>query len=269
MAVAAALVSIFLLSIALYVTQPSLVFFPERTLSATPADFGLAYEPVALRTADGVALGAWWIPAKAARGAVILCHGNAGNIAHRIDKAVLLHGMGLSVLLFDYRGYGTSEGRPTERGTYRDMDAVVEHVRGTRGVPPERTLFWGESIGAAVAVEAAARHACAGLVLESGFTSVPAMAKTVYPWMPAFLMRFRYDSLRRLPSVRAPKLILHGPADEIVPYRMGRELFGASQEPKRFADLAGGHNDGGILVSPEAQEALREFLGEVLPPAQP
>lgn len=269
MIASAVLAALLLLAVAIYIAQPALVFFPERAVPSTPAEFGLAYEPVALRTADGVALGAWWVPAEAARGALVLCHGNAGNIAHRVDKAVLFHELGLSVLLFDYRGYGTSGGRPTERGTYMDMDSAVEHVREVRGVPPERTLFWGESIGASVAVEAATRNPCGGIILESGFTCVPAMAKTVYPWLPTFFVRFGYDSLARIRSVKAPKLILHGPADEIVPYRMGRELYEAAPEPKRFADLRGGHNDGGILVSPEAQEALRQFLGEVLPPAQP
>lgn len=246
--------------------QESMVFFPEKELPATPATFRLPYEEVRLWTEGGPSLGAWWIPAKNPRGAAVFAHGNAGNIAHRIDKGALLRGAGLSVLLFDYRGFGTSGGSPTEMGTYRDMDAALGHVRSVRGFPAERTLLWGESIGAAVAVEAATRYACGGLVLESGFTSLPAMARAIYPWLPGFLVRLRYDSLGRIPGVGSPKLILHGPGDEIVPYRMGRELFAASGDPKRFADLRGGHNDGGILASPEAQEALREFLDEVFGP---
>ena len=249
--------------------QESLVFFPEKQVPVTPASLGLSFEDVRLRTADGVTLGAWWIPAERSRGAVVFAHGNAGNIAHRIDKAAFLRGLGLSVLLFDYRGYGTSGGSPTEDGTYRDMDAAVEYMASARGIPAGQTLFWGESIGAAVAVEAATRHPCAGLVLESGFTSLPAMARVVYPWVPGFLVRMRYDSLARIPAVKAPKLIFHGPSDGIVPYPMGRSLFDAAIGARRFADLRGGHNDGGILASPEAQEALRTFLDEALdPPAK-
>lgn len=260
LAAGAALVGVFVFR------QESLVFFPEKGVPVTPAAFGLVFEDVRLRAADGVDLGAWWIPARDPLGAVVLAHGNAGNIAHRIDKALLLRRFGLSILLFDYRGYGASDGSPTEEGTYRDMDAAVEHALTMRGLPAERLILWGESIGAAVAVESGTRHPCAGLVLESGFTSLPAMAKAVYPWAPGFLVRMRYDSLARLPAVKSPKLILHGPGDEIVPYRMGQALFRAAGEPKRFADLRGGHNDGGILASPEAQEVLREFLDEILGP---
>jgi uncharacterized protein len=247
--------------------QESLVFFPEKRFPATPTAFGLPFEEVRLHTADGVTLGAWWIPAKHPRGTLVFAHGNAGNIAYRIDKAAFFRELGLSILLFDYRGYGTSGGNPTEDGTYRDMDAAVEHVRSARGFSTGKTLFWGESIGAAVAVEAVTRHPCGGLVLESGFTSLPAMAKAVYPRVPGFLVRMRYDSLARIPAVKAPKLILHGPVDDIVPYAMGRSLFDAATGSRRFADLRGGHNDGGILASPEAQEALREFLDEVLGPS--
>jgi fermentation-respiration switch protein FrsA (DUF1100 family) len=255
--------------VVMFFNEESFVFFPEKRVPVTPASFGLPFEEVRLRTADGVTLGAWWIPVERPRGAAVLAHGNAGNIAHRIDKAALLCELGLSVLLFDYRGYGNSGGSPTEDGTYMDMEAAVEHVRTARGFAPEQTLFWGESIGAAVAVEAATRQPCAGLVVESGFTSLPAMAKAVYPWLPGFLVRLKYDSLARIPAVKAPKLILHGPSDKIVPYPMSRSLFDASTGTRRFADLRGGHNDGGILASPEAQESLRQFLNEVLgPPAK-
>lgn len=253
-----------ILGATMFFRQESLVFFPDRIVPATPAHLGMAFEEVRLRASDGPSLHAWWIPAEKPRGALILCHGNAGNMAHRIDKAVLFREMGLSVLLFDYRGYGTSEGAPSEEGTYRDMDAAVEYVQKVRGVPPSATLFWGESLGAAVALESAMRHPCSGLILESGFTSLPDMARAVYPLVPAFLVRMRYESLRRIGGLTVPVLILHGPADEIVPYSMGRELFAAAPRTKRFSDLRGGHNDGGILVSPEAQRALGNFLDETL-----
>lgn len=250
----------------MFFRQESLVYFPETVLSARPEDFGLPCEEVRLATSDGPRIAAWWIPAPNPRGAVILAHGNGGNRSHRLDKAILFRELGLSTLLFDYRGYGGSEGNPSETGTYRDMDAAVDHAHEVRSVAPERTIFWGESLGAAVAVETATRRPCGGLVVESGFASLPAMARAVYPWVPGFMVRMRYDSLGRIPRISAPKLILHGPSDEVVPYRMGRDLYAAAQEPKRFSDLAGGHNGGGILTSPEAQRALREFLDEVLGP---
>ncbi|MBZ5587738.1 MAG: alpha/beta hydrolase [Acidobacteriia bacterium] len=251
----------------IFLRQESFVFFPERAIAGTPVDVGLRYEPVRLQTADGLALGAWWIPAERPRGALVFAHGNGGNISHRIDKLALLHGLGLSVLAFDYRGYGESQGRPSEQGTYRDMDAAVGFVTGDKGVPPARVLYLGESLGGAVAVEAASRRPPAGLVLESSFTSVHAMARRYYPWLPArLLVTIRYDSLSRMRDVACPTLIIHSPDDDIVPYAMGRELFAAARQPKAFADLSGGHNSGGIAVSPEAQEALAAFVGAVLGP---
>lgn len=251
----------------IFLRQESFVFFPERALAGTPADAGLRYEPVRLRTADGLALGAWWVPAQRPRGALVFAHGNAGNISHRLDKLAFLHGIGLSVLAFDYRGYGESQGRPSEPGTYRDMDAAVEFVAREKGFPPSRTLYLGESLGGAVAVEAASRRPPAGLILESTFTSVHAMARRYYPWLPArLLLTIRYDSLSRMPDVACPTLILHSPDDDIVPYAMGRELFAASREPKAFADLVGGHNSGGFATSPQAQEALGALLDAVLGP---
>jgi len=249
----------------MFLKQESFVFFPERALAGTPADAGLRYEPAALRTSDGVALGAWWVPAEAPRGALVFAHGNGGNRSHRLAKLRLLHDLGLSVLAFDYRGYGESQGRPSEEGTYRDMDAAVEFVTREKGFPPTGVIYLGESLGGAVAVEAATRRPPAGLVLESTFTSVAAMARRYYPWLPVrLLVTIRYDSLSRIRGVRCPVLVLHSPDDDLVPYEMGRELFAAAPEPKAFAGLVGGHNGGGIAASPDARRALDAFLRTAL-----
>jgi hypothetical protein len=247
--------------------QESFVFFPDPRVDATPDAAGMPFERVSLRTADGEVLAAWWIPADGARGAVILAHGNAGNISHRLDKAALFRSLRLSALLFDYRGYGESSGEPTEAGTYLDMAAAVEHATGTRAVPFDRLIYFGESLGGAVAVDAAGRARPAGLVLESAFTSIPAMARVHYPWLPAgLLLRLRYDSLVKVDRIGCPLLILHSPEDDIVPYSMGRALFEAAASPKAFADLEGGHNDGGVCISPGARASLERFLDQVLGP---
>lgn len=252
----------------MFLKQESFVYFPERRLVATPQSAGLRFEEVAIRTADGVSLGAWWVPTREARGAVILAHGNAGNISHRLDKAQLFCALGLSTLLFDYRGYGESGGTPSEAGTYLDMSAAVDFATRIEGVPSSRLVFFGESLGGAVAVEAAARSAPGGLVLESTFTSLPAMARRYYPWLPAGrLLRIRYDSLERIGGVRCPVLVLHSPQDDVVPYAMGQELFAAAGDPKAFAALEGGHNDGGVTVSPGARAALEQFLDQILGPS--
>ncbi len=264
-AVSVALGAVALLVVALlalmFARQEALVFFPGRTLAATPADAGLAFEDVELATADRVRLHGWWIPAGDPTGrAVIVCHGNAGTVAERLDHARLFHRLDLGVLLFDYRGYGRSEGRPSEIGTYHDMDAAVAFL-GTRGIPAASTVYFGESLGGAVAIEAATRHRPAAVVVESTFTSIAAMARVHYPFVPGFLVtRVRYDSLARVAALRCPLLVLHSPDDEIVPYAMAERLLGAAPGPKRLVRLAGGHNDGGVTASASAQAALREFL---------
>jgi len=264
-AVAATLGVVALLVVALlalmFARQEALVFFPGRQLAATPADAGLAFEDVELVTADSVRLHAWWIPAGGAAGhAVIVCHGNAGTVADRLDHARLFHRMGLGVLLFDYRGYGRSGGRPSEAGTYRDMDAAVAFL-ARRGIAAASTVFFGESLGGAVAIEAATRHRPAAVIVESTFTSIAAMARVHYPFVPGFLVtRVRYDSLARIPELGCPLLVLHSPDDEIVPFAMAERLLGAAPGPKRLVRLAGGHNDGGVTASAAAQAALQEFL---------
>jgi len=247
-----------------YFRQESLIFFPDRHVRFTPADLGMAFEDVRLETSDGVTLAAWWVPAPQGRGALIFSHGNAGNMGDRVGKLRLFHDLGLSVLAFDYRGYGASQGKPSEEGTAHDMDAAVAHVRDSRGVPLDRTVFYGESLGGAVVIEAATRFPPAALVAESTFTSARAMARRHYPFVPPALVRVGYDSLSRVRRLACPTLFLHGPADTIVPFEMGEALFRAAPEPKRFATLVGDHNSGGILESPEACRKLAEFLDAVL-----
>jgi fermentation-respiration switch protein FrsA (DUF1100 family) len=247
-----------------YFRQESLIFFPDRHVRFTPADLGMAFGDVRLETSDGVTLAAWWVPAPQGRGALIFSHGNAGNMGDRVGKLRLFHDLGLSVLAFDYRGYGASQGKPSEDGTAHDMDAAVAHVRDSRGVPLDRTVFYGESLGGAVVIEAATRFPPAALVAESTFTSARAMARRHYPFVPPALVRVGYDSLSRVRRLACPTLFLHGPADTIVPFEMGEALFRAAPEPKRFAALVGDHNSGGILESPEACRKLAELLDAVL-----
>lgn len=261
----AAVVVIVVVALA-YFGQESLVFFPDRTLRATPALVGLRFEEVRLTSEDGIGLGAWWVEPELPRGAVVFAHGNAGNISDRLDVIKLFADLGLAVLAFDYRGYGSSGGSPSEAGTYRDMEAAAAYLRRAQAIGPERTVYYGESLGGAVALATALRLPPAAVVLESTFTSVRAMAAVHYPFVPGFLAtKVRYDSLTRVRELHCPLLVLHGPRDSIVPYRMGRALFEAAPGPKAFADLVGDHNDGGLAVSPAARDALRVFLDTHLP----
>jgi fermentation-respiration switch protein FrsA (DUF1100 family) len=247
------------LAVALF--QGRLVWFPGPPPSSTPASQGLAFEPLTLRTEDGLALDAWFLPTERPIATVLVCHGNAGSIANRVWLARAYLAMGCSVLLFDYRGYGRSEGRPTEQGTYRDADAAWRHLVEERGVEPGRLVVHGESLGAAVALELASRRAVGALVLESAFTSLADLGARLYPLLPVrWLATIRYDNLARIGAVRAPLFVIHSPDDEIVPYADGQALFEAAPAPKEFLETSGGHNDGGFLLRAEWQDRVSQFV---------
>lgn len=224
----------------------ALLYFPSRSVAQTPAAAGLTYRDVALTTSDRRQLHGWWIAHRGAepRGHVLLCHGNAGNIGDRVVHADLLTAAGFDVLLFDYRGYGSSSGRPDEQGTYRDARAALEWLRHEPGVDPARILYLGESLGGAVALELALAHEPAGLVLLSAFTSVRDMARRHYRAIPPAIVPDAYPSLRLVANLRAPLLVLHGDDDMIVPVEHGRALFDAAPEPRKLVVLPGvGHHD--------------------------
>lgn len=252
------------LGLYLYVFQARQIYFPQLasySVQATPADAGLAYEPLKLVTADGERLDAWYIPAPGARRTLLYLHGNGGNIGHRIDPIGVFHGLGLNVLIIDYRGYGASTGKPDEAGTYADALAAWTYLTKTRQVAPGEIVLFGESLGGAVAAWLAARQQPAALIIYASFTSVVDMAQQLYPYFPArLLVRYRYDTLSALDSIDCPVLIMHSPDDEIIPFRHGQALFEAAHEPKRFLTLSGGHNDA-LLVSREVYaRGVGEFL---------
>ena len=246
-----------------YLFQTRLVYFPQvgREIAATPKAYGLAYEPVTLMTADREKLAAWWVPHQRAAGAVVIFHGNAGNISHRLDYLAMFHRLGYSSLLIDYRGYGQSTGSPSEEGTYRDAEAAWNWLTKERGLAARDIVVLGESLGAAVAVWLAARVNPRALVIASGFTSVPDLGAQVYPFLPVRLIsRFSYDSLGAIGSIKAPVLVAHSREDDIIPFAHGKALYDAAQEPKRFLEMRGGHNDGFIFMRQEWVAQLAAFL---------
>lgn len=250
--------------------QSHLIYFPSRDYFADPAKVNLPYEDLTLTTADGERVHAWHIPRESAVATVIVFHGNAGNMADRLIHAKSFHQMGYSVLLVEYRGYGRSTGRPSERGTYLDAEAAWAYLAETRGEPPGRIILYGESLGGAVAIELAARHTPAALVVECTFTSLADVAAIHYPLIPArWLLVHRYESERKVGRITCPKLFLHGQDDTLVPMRLARRLFEAAAEPKQFLETPGGHNDGGFLYSPEYGRKVQEYLSETLARQQP
>ena len=243
----------------------SLLYFPSAVIHETPEAIGLAFRDLTIETEDGERLHGWSIPAESASlGHVLLCHGNAGNIGDRVLHAELLTAVGFDVLLFDYRGYGGSTGRPDEQGTYRDARAARSALVRQLGVDAARVFYLGESLGGAVALDLALEHPPRGLVLQSTFTGVRDMARLHYPFIPGALVPDAYSSLRRIPKLRAPLLVLHGEHDEIVPLSHGRALLEAAAEPKRMHVFQGlGHNDLLPGAGPAYGEVIASWAREV------
>lgn len=261
--------SVYLLLLAvLFLLQSCLIYHPDtptRAIVATPDSIGLAHESVKIPTDDGQSLDAWFVPAQGARGVVLFFHGNAGNISHRLQSIRLFNRLRLSTLIFDYRGYGQSDGEPSEEGTYRDAEAAWRYLTEQRGVSPKKIVLFGRSLGGAVAAHAAMRRDAGALILESAFTSVPDMAADIYWFLPVrWLTRFDYDTEAALASVTIPVMVVHSPDDQIVPFAHGRALFAAAREPKQFLKINGGHNNGFLQSEQQYLAALGGFLGRHL-----
>lgn len=256
-----------LLCAVLYFMQSRLLYYPNlpsRELVATPSAIGLEYQSVTLTAGDGVRLHGWFVPAARERATLLFFHGNAGNISHRLDSLRIFNGLGLSVLIIDYRGYGQSEGRVSEEGTCLDAEAAWRYLTVERGVGPERIILFGRSLGGAVAARLAAESTPAALILESVFTSVPELAARYYPVFPVRLLsRFRYDSREALRQVSCPVLIVHSPDDEIIPYEHGRRLYEAAGEPKSFLAIRGGHNEGFLESGAMYVNGLDAFIASL------
>jgi hypothetical protein len=229
-----------------YLLQDRLLFAPTiggRSHVATPAAWGMSYRDVWLRAADGARIHGWWLPLDGADGTLLFFHGNAGNISHRLGLARYFQGLGLQVLLVDYRGFGASDGAPSEAGLQRDAAAAWRFLVAEQGLDAERIVLYGRSLGAAVAAHQAAADTPGALILDSSFPSIPRLGRHHYPWLPVRrLARYRFDAAKALRGVRCPVLVLHSRTDRVVPFGLGRAVFDAAREPKAFAELRGGHN---------------------------
>ncbi len=245
----------------MYLTQSRQVYFPTSALVTDPAAHGMAYEDVWLGTSDEVRLHGWFVPADEPRGTLLFLHGNAGNISHRIDSIRIFRELGLSVLIIDYRGYGQSEGAPTEAGTYRDAEAALAYLRSERGIAADEVVVFGRSLGSAIAARLAATETVGALILESAFTRAVDLAADLMPWLPVrWILRFEYDTLDAVKSIHVPLLVIHSVGDEIVPFHHGRRIFETANEPKRFLEIQGGHNDGFLRSKAAYIEGLSAFL---------
>ncbi|MCX7425550.1 MAG: alpha/beta hydrolase [Planctomycetia bacterium] len=240
--------------------EESFIFFPSRYPEGDWRPQGFPWEDAWFQADDGTRLHGWYVPHERPRAVILFCHGNAGNITHRADMLRTLHErVGAAVLIFDYRGYGRSEGKPDEPGVLQDARAARAWLAGREGIPEKEIVLLGRSLGGAVAVDLAARDGARALVLESTFTSVPDMASQLYGGLPLrLLLRTQLDAAAKIGDYHGPLLESHGTADTIVPYAMGRRLFEAANEPKQFIPLEGrDHNDS---QGAEYYESLARFL---------
>jgi fermentation-respiration switch protein FrsA (DUF1100 family) len=224
------------------------LYFPDRPLGATPQAEGLAYEDVRFPASDGVTLHGWLVPAPGARVTLVWFHGNAGNIGDRVHNIGYLHRLlRANVFIFDYRGYGQSDGSLrdlSEEATYRDGQGAVAYLQTRSDLAHTRLVYFGRSLGAAIAVELARARPPAGLILETAFTTLKDVARVHYPFVPLWFLQTKYESLRKIPEIRVPLLILHGDRDEVVPLEQAQRLYAAANEPKRLYVIRGAyHND--------------------------
>jgi hypothetical protein len=259
--VGALLLAFILILVILVLRQDRLLYFPTHALASSPPAFGLRADDLILRAEDGVPLHGWWIKGEGRR-ALLFFHGNAGNVADRLERARILNQrFGLDIFLVDYRGYGRSGGSPSEDGLYRDGRAVyLEAVH--RGFGADRIILFGESLGSAVAIQLALDRPCAALVLETPFLSIPAMAREHYPFVPTFLIRPRFDNEAKIAAVTAPALLILAENDEIAPPAHGRRLFDLARGPKTLVVIPGArHNDTYATGGEAYWKAWEEFLG--------
>ena len=253
------------LSFAVFLFQSKLLYFPQEEIIADPGRVGLEYQTVNFITDDNVKLYGWYIPAADPRAVLVFFHGNAGNISHRLDSLIIFHRLGLSTLIFDYRGYGQSGGDISEQGSYDDAAAALRYLVSERHIPQSDIILFGRSLGGAIAAHLASRSRPKALIIESSFTSIPDLAAELYPFLPVRLLsRFQYNTRQSLASVACPVLIIHSRDDEIIPFQQGRELFSAANTPKEFLEISGDHNGGFLANEKPYVQGLNRFIGSLV-----
>ncbi len=245
----------------LYFRQPSILYQPLRQVDYTPQQINLDFENVDLQTSDGLKLAGWYIPVKKSAFTILFCHGNGGNIMHRLDSINIFNDLGLNCFIFDYRGYGNSQGKPTEKGTYLDAQAAYTWLTDVKKIPPDNIIIFGRSIGGCIAAQLATKVNAKALAVESCFTSFVDVGKKFYPYMPIRLFaRFNYNTIDHIKKVTCPTMIIHSRDDEMIPFEFGTMLFEASNEPKKFVEISGGHNDAFLISGKIYRQAWFDWL---------
>jgi len=238
--------------------------YPEGNWNSSSSS--VSREDVHFTASDGVRLHGWYIPSAGAKATLLWFHGNAGNITHRLGNIEMLKPLNLNIFIFDYRGYGKSEGEPDEKGIYSDSQAAYDWLVKVKNILPGEIILFGRSLGGICAVEVASGNSAAGLILESVFPSAGKMAEKIFPVLPlGGVIKSRFDAISKVPDLKLPKLFIHGTQDEIVPYKLGRELFSVAADPKEFYDIQeAGHNDTFLIGGAGYFNALGQFIKKVV-----
>jgi fermentation-respiration switch protein FrsA (DUF1100 family) len=241
------------------------LYFPESHQETTPAAVGLTYEEINFLATDGTQLNGWLTPGQAGAPIVLFCMGNAGNISHRLETLKLFNKLGVASFIFNYRGYGLSDGKASEAVTYHDVNGAMELLK-KRGWPAARTIIFGRSLGAAVGLEAALHTPPAGLVMESAFTSITAMGQHHYPLLNlllGWLFGAQYNNLEKITGLKSPLLLIHGKNDTICPPRMAEDLYAQAPQEKQILWIPGAEHNNGFIVGGEPyRKALRHAFAQ-------
>ena len=228
------------------------VFFPSRVMPVDPSVIDLPWEDIYFKSKDNVTLNGWFFKCLNAKSTLLFAHGNAGNMSDRLFKIRFFYNLGLNVFIFDYRGYGKSEGKPSEAGIYLDAQGAYDYLQSRSDVSLENIIFYGASLGGAVVIDLATHRKVTLLVVEASITNAQDMARIHYPFVPTFFLSLKFDSIGKVKQLSVPKLFIHSPEDQVVPYWVGQKLFESAGEPKEFLIIHGGHNDGSITTDPSA-----------------
>ena len=267
-----ALITVLIMIIPKFI-ENKLVFYPNKSNdSTTPDAYGLEYNDVTFRTEDGLNLNGWFVPGEKSSPddnlhTLLWFHGNAGNINRRLDNIKMLHDrVPANVFIIDYRQFGKSEGKISEQGTYLDAKAALSYLHSRKDINNEKIIFFGRSLGSAVAVDLAVKEKCCALILETPFTSIKEMGKKLYPFLFISLhfLRTKYDSLSKIGKIKVPTLIMHGDKDELVPIEQGKMLYEKANEPKEFYTIPGAmHNDTHIVGGEEYFDVIKNFISKL------
>jgi len=259
---------ILLYALLLVSCEKKIIFHPAKFPEGywDPASLGLKVQDILFQSEDGINLHGWFFPTPDARATLLWFHGNAGNLSHRLDNIQRLFPLSLNIFIFDYRGYGKSEGEPDEKGIYKDSLAAYNKILELEGVSVDSLFLFGRSLGGICAVETALNNLARGLILESVFTSASDMSKKIMPLIPlGWAIRSKLDAINKVPKLKLPKLFLHGDRDKVVPFDFGRKLYEVAEDPKSFYTIQGaGHNGTYIMGGRDYYNALDGFITEAL-----